>query len=93
MLKKIGGGLQKVSSRKENDLTDSSDLFPTGNLSLLSVKLLHVVHDVYLHFGGEVNVLYIVVCLIRLCFGVVSPTGENAIKEEGSRLSPLSYGV
>ncbi len=93
MLEKIGAGPPKVSYWKPFSSIRQIIFFPTENISLLSVKLLHVVHDEYLHFGGEINALYIVECLIRLCFGVVSPTGENAIREEDSQRSPLLYGV
>ena len=82
MPKEIGVGPTKVSYWKDFASIRQIVFFPTGNISLLSVKLLHVVHDEYLHVGGEVNALYLVECLIRLCFGVVSPTGENAIRKK-----------
>ena len=82
MVKKIGAGSPKVSYWKEIATIRQIVFFPTGNISLLSVKLLHVVHDEYLHVGGEVNALHkFMACLTQLCFGVVSPTGENAIRK------------
>ena len=93
MVKKISAEPPKVSCWKEIATIRQIVFFPTGNISLLSVKLLHVVHDEYLHFGVEINALYVMECLTRLCFWFCFADWRKCNKKEGSRLSPLSYCV